>query len=515
MSTQHPDNATSPRWSEDEIVEGEAEVQEAYFAYRDLGCGEVMWDSEGKDVDTNVVRKLLSNYPDYFRKRVLGRDVFLTYRIPNPQVEVAEKKVITQTLCSIPLSADVASLFHGRDAVPVFEVILPFTTSGRELVWLHDYYRKTITGVEDFGLSGSMTVRQYLGSFRPREVDVIPLLEDKETLLSADGVVSEYIRAVKVSQMRVFLARSDPALNYGMIPAVLLTKIALSKLSSVQKKTGVPIHPIIGAGSMPFRGHLSPDNVSGFLDENKGLATVTTQSAFRYDYSIASVRRAISTLNARLPNGTADQIGRNEQEILRVLIEKLVRSYQARVESLAPLINDLAQYVPKRRARKLHIGLFGYSRRVRGVTMPRAIPFAAVFYSLGIPPEFIGAAAVRDLDGKEWEVLQSTYRKMKQDFVGVSGLVSWETINMLNDSYVKVAKRSGVSVEKLKNGLSSLMEDLSAVEEALSVHLGPRGSVSKKHENFVNNFLLSYIARDHSDARVAFIEAAGLRRCIG
>jgi Phosphoenolpyruvate carboxylase (EC 4.1.1.31) len=43
-----------------------------------------MWDAEGKDVDTHVVRKLFTNYPEFFKEKVLGRDVFLTYRIPNP-----------------------------------------------------------------------------------------------------------------------------------------------------------------------------------------------------------------------------------------------------------------------------------------------------------------------------------------------------------------------------------------------------------------------------------------------
>ena len=65
---------------------------------------------------------------------------------------------------------------------------------------------------------------------------------------------------------------------------------------------------------------------------------------------------------------------------------KLISAYQSRIEELAPLINSVAQYVPRRRARKLHIGLFGYSRNVKGKAMPRAIPFAAAFYSLGIPP---------------------------------------------------------------------------------------------------------------------------------
>jgi phosphoenolpyruvate carboxylase len=42
MSTQHPDNVTSPPWSCSEVIEGEDEIREAYFAYNELGCQEVM-----------------------------------------------------------------------------------------------------------------------------------------------------------------------------------------------------------------------------------------------------------------------------------------------------------------------------------------------------------------------------------------------------------------------------------------------------------------------------------------
>ena len=78
MSTQHPDNACVPPWCGDDVIQGDVEIYEAYFSYNKLGCHEVMWDSEGKDVDTRVVRKLLSNHGDYFRENVIGRDVFLT-----------------------------------------------------------------------------------------------------------------------------------------------------------------------------------------------------------------------------------------------------------------------------------------------------------------------------------------------------------------------------------------------------------------------------------------------------
>jgi phosphoenolpyruvate carboxylase len=515
ISTQHPDNVSSPPWSDSEVIEGEAELREAFFAYNDLGCDEVMWDSEGKDVDNNVVRKLFSSYPDYFQKKVIGEDLFLTYRVPNPQIETAERKIVTTTLETIPLSSDVATVFYNRETVPVFEVILPFTTSGKELALLHDYYGKAIAGVQSMRLSPSMTVKGWMGEFRPKEISVIPLVEDMEHLLLIDGLLREYLSLVKPSHMRVFIARSDPALNYGLIPAVLLAKIALSKIHTVEESTGVEMHPMIGVGSMPFRGHLSPTNVGGFLDEYRGLSTVTVQSAFRYDYPLPKVREAISTLNSRLPDRQPMMIEEEEEKLLRTAMYRLISSYQSRIEELAPFINSIAQFVPRRRARKLHIGLFGYSRNVKGKAMPRAIPFAAAFYSIGIPPEFIGASALSELTEAEWNALDRVYVNLKKDLRSVGSLVSWQTINMLMEMHPKVAKVAGVGVESFRDSLAKLMADLTVAEEAFSIKLGPRGNDSKKHENFTNNFLISYVEREDREARDAFDQAAKLRRSLG
>ena len=63
-------------------------------------------------------------------------------------------------------------------------------------------------------------------------------MEDFNSLSNVDGIVEPYINMVKPKHLRVFLARSDPALNYGLICAVLLQKIALSKLKKTA--TGKP-----------------------------------------------------------------------------------------------------------------------------------------------------------------------------------------------------------------------------------------------------------------------------------
>ena len=515
MSTQHPDNVNLPEWSTDEVIDGNAEIFEAYFAYETLGCQEVMWDSEGKDVDTRVVRKLLNKYPGYFLNHILGKDVFLTYRIPNPKIEVVERKVVIETLQNIPVAYDVASSFYKKDTAPIFEVILPFTTDGKEPTLLFNYYKKAIIGDAEVKLDASTRVKDWVGSFKPKSIRVIPLVEDFNSLLSIDKIVNQYVDAVKPKHLRVFIARSDPALNYGLLCAVLLSKMALSKLKRIEKKLDVSVHPIIGVGSKPFRGHLAPDNIENFLQEYKGLATVTIQSAFRYDYPLEQVKECVKTLNEKLPNGEPIIIARHEEKLLLGILQKCKKQYENVIESLAPLVNSIAAYVPPRRARKLHIGLFGYSRNVAGVSLPRAITFAAALYTIGMPPEFIGSKALQDLNDNELDLIRKHYVNVKHDLNAVGGFLSWQNVNMLMEMHKKVAERAGTNAKKMKIALTKILEDLQGAEEKLDIKLGPRTPTQKRHENFANNFLIAYIEREDDEAKKALIEAAKLRRCLG
>lgn len=515
MSTQHPDNANIPEWSTEEVINGNTEVYEAYYAYSALGCQEVMWDSEGKDTDTRVVRKLLQKHWDYFSAHTIGEDVFLTYRIPNPKIEGPERKFFVETLQNIPVAHDVASLVYRREVVPIFEVILPFTTDAQELIMLLNYYKKAIIGHEDVPLYESITTKDWIGSFNPKTIKVIPLVEDFDSIFNVDKVIRPYLAAVKPTHQRVFIARSDPALNYGCLCAVVLSKIALSKLKQLEKEQNTLMYPILGVGSKPFRGHLSPENIDNFLEEYKGLSTVTIQSAFRYDYSPTQVKEGIENLNQRLPNGDPDTITPEEEKVLLSLLAKCRLQYETQIELLAPFINSVAAYVPQRRARKLHIGLFGYSRCVAGVCLPRAISFAAALYSIGLPPEFIGLRALNQLNDREWQQLKKNYLKMENDLKVVGEYVSWENINMLIEMRSQLAKRANMNTETIKKALTNSLEDLKAVEEKLGIKLGPKSIPGRKHENFTNNFLLSYLQKEDDEAKKALLESAKLRKCLG
>ena len=103
MSTQHPDNAAPAPFSDDTgVLRGDGEVAEAVHVFG-LGCDEQMWDSEGKEADTQVVRKLLTGYPAVFQNDFhIGRDVALTLRVANLRVESDMRKSTVEALQRLP-----------------------------------------------------------------------------------------------------------------------------------------------------------------------------------------------------------------------------------------------------------------------------------------------------------------------------------------------------------------------------------------------------------------------------
>jgi phosphoenolpyruvate carboxylase len=394
MSTQHPDNVNPPFFADAPELSGDDEIQEAYYVFSHLMCDEQMWDCEGKEVDNFVIKKLLSRYDEYFTENTIGEDVFITFRVPNPQLEQAEAKILLETLESIPRSYDTAKSFYGKDVTPIFEVILPMTTSHTELNHIYHYYKDFVAGKQNQRIWKSTTIRQWIGEFNPDKINVIPLVEDYEHILNVDSIVGAYMSDKDIDHQRVFLARSDPAMNYGFFSAIVLTKIALQRLKALERETSIDIYPIIGVGTAPFRGNLSPLNVESFADEYPSLMTYTLQSAFKYDYSPQQV---VSGVEALLKKHRKNPRLVDEGAGLGV-IEKYSKQYQTEVKELAPLINTVAKYIPSRRKRKLHISLFGYSRSLDGISLPRAISYTAALYSIGYPPELLALRALDDTD---------------------------------------------------------------------------------------------------------------------
>ena len=454
MSTQHPDNASPAPFADSAgVLRGDGEIEEAVDVFA-LGCDEQMWDSEGKEADNQVVRKLLTGYPDFFHDNVkLGIDAALTLRVPNPRVERDMRKSMVEALQSVPSSMEMAQGFYGEGHVaPIQEVILPLTTSAHELSLVEAYYRKVIVGQEDRTVLDGQLVKDWVGEFYPKSIRVIPLIEDMENLFYCDRIVEEYLKDRDLPYQRVFLARSDPALNYGMVAAELILKVGLLRLHNLEARLGLPLYPIIGAGSAPFRGHLGPTNVERSLAEYPSAQTFTVQSAFKYDYDRDTVRDGIAKI---LAHERAEPVF-IDQDRAKEIIDKSTEEYQARVQELTGVITTVSAHVPRRRERKMHVGLFGYGRSlggVGGVTLPRAIGFAASLYSIGVPPELLGLASLTESD---IEFIREAYPNMDADLRAALRFTNERHVReLLGDSYMSVVSRYTDELDRVHEGLTS------------------------------------------------------------
>ncbi len=495
MSTQHPDNASSVHWRNKAFLNTTDEIEEAYRVFKEFGCDEYMWDWEGKFVDEAVIDKLFRRYTSYFKKHPIGKEKFLTYRIPNIWTERGYR--LARAFMNILTSADLAQelRFH---APPIFEVILPMTKSAKQIAETEEMFRKIARLKCEIFKRGKQCAFQ--------DIQVIPLIERIEDLTNVDPILEPYIRFYRktykksLSHLRPFIARSDPALNSGLIPAVISAKAALSQFYLLSNRTGIPFYPIIGTGSLPFRGSVNPLNIKEAIKEYSGIRTITIQSAFKYDYAAKNVKSALKFIKKTLPKLKPVIFSAKEIEIIKSINQVALKPYKQTVEQLSAFVNRMAACIPARRERMLHIGLFGYSRGVGRVSLPRAIPFTAAFYSVGVPPEFIGAGRA--------------LRKIKQ--LGLLDFLKRAYINLARDLFHagKYLNRENLAkLSKKMPAFREIEEDVRAVEDMLGEELGPYKPHHFLHRNLVSN--VYYKMEMGLDASADIIEAAKLRRSLG
>ncbi len=410
MSTQHPDNVTIPSFCKSHIMAGDDEVYEAFYAFSKLNIEEQLWDAEGKEVDNFVIKKLFSNYTNYFQKNILGQDRFITFRIPNPDVEKDEGKILLESLNSIPRNFDIGKKFYGKDIPPIFEVMIPMCFSYKNLIRVHEFYKRFIVKNQTERLfPNDITVSEWLGPIKPEDIRVTPLFETKDAILNSHKFVEKYIEFEKIKNLqRVWFARSDPALNYGSVACVLLLKMGAMNLFKLQEKKSMDIFPIMGCGSAPFRGNFTPLNADKMLKGYPSFQTFTAQSAFKYDYKEEKVRKAVDLVNN---TKRKKPIMVDEDKILPI-IDKIEKDYQSSIPLIIKRLNEITSFIPKRRKRKLHIDLFGYARKSGNVQLPRAITFCAGLYSLGLPPELLGLST---LTGNEIDAIKECYITLDDD----------------------------------------------------------------------------------------------------
>lgn len=494
MATQHPDNAGMPYFDNNKFINVNEELQECYRSYNDLNCDEYMFDWEGKFADSSLVEKLYRNYTDFFIKNPLGKNIFLTMRIPN--IWEGANFSLPQAFMSILTSKDIATELKLKQS-PIFEIILPMTKNADQLIAMQKVFVETATFKHKAFKSKDDNFKH---------INIIPLFEGIYDLTGCKTIIEEYLKKCKKEfeytpdHMRVFIARSDPAMNSGMIPAVISCKAALSNFAEIEENYGIKLYPIIGCGSLPFRGGMNPYNLEKVLPEYEGIRTITAQSAFRYDYPMDKVKEAIEIMKKELPKGKMKKLDSKTFNAILRLNEIFEKHYKSTIESIADIINDIAKTVPSRRERVQHIGLLGYSRGVGKVKLPRAISFTCSMYSLGVPPEFI-ATGRGLLEAKKeglLETLESLYPTLRHELIHAGKYLNYENLNSLAKEFPE---------------FENIEKDIKLTKEILDIDIGPF-----YHRHFIHRNMTSTIYHKwklNENFLFELEEAAVMRRSLG
>jgi len=130
----------------------------------------------------------------------------------------------------------------------------------------------------------------------------------------------------------------------------------------------------------------------------------------------------------------------------------------------------------------LHIGLFGYSRSLQGITLPRAITFTAALYSVGLPPEILGLNA---LNREDREFMKGVYINFEDD---------------LKDSLKFFNPDTGLLPKELESTVRDLPVDFQPDEE---------------HKEITSYTVGSLRNNKTEDLREYVLRAANLRKFLG
>jgi phosphoenolpyruvate carboxylase len=241
-----------------------------------------------------------------FNKRPLGEDLHLTYRIPawEGRQDTPLRPRLHECILSL---ADLARELE-LPRPPVTEMFLPMTTSASQPIGACHAFRETADYHRMVFHDPKADEQRLLDLFT-----VTPLVEDVDSLFSIETIIDPYWTSLqKESTLR---HRAWPA----RLPCTVRSRDELRPgprrprhprrplhPPSIGRATRPPVHPVIGTGSLPFRGSVRPGNTDVFLRQYAGTGTYSIQSAFRYDYPQEDVRAALQTMQREVPRSTSN-----------------------------------------------------------------------------------------------------------------------------------------------------------------------------------------------------------------
>lgn len=405
MATQHPDSASR-------YVPIQKEVDEAVNALtpqpEGLGIEELMIDFEGKMTPyhqtAEIAQKLIA------KGLIPGIDVALTPRISNATEETVFRQLMA-LMSIVEADYDIVKTSPGVGGIE--EVILPMVKGADDLIKL----RRRIADIIELAHKEFGLVRD------PNSLQVIALIEGIPAMLNFTSLYSDYLNQAatlgfKQKRLRYMIGRSDSALSYGMVASVLAVKVMNSRAYMLGDRRGLKVAPILGGGSLPFRGHITFDNLDNILRDYAGVRTITIQSGIRYDQNSQVAQNLIKSLKVELKKTKPKIYNEGDEDFIKDCLVIFALNYAKIFNRVAEQVILLADVIPRQRDRLTSRGPNGYARpgidpselipftdiaalhtelkKLKSselTAIPRAITFTAALYSVGLPPEFLGTGA--------------------------------------------------------------------------------------------------------------------------
>ncbi len=452
MATQHPDSAVK-------YVPVQEEPEEARECFTEYGFDEYMVDYEGKLTPYHQTAQVVGEVIDAGLEP--GKDVFITPRMPSASME----NVFRQLMALMSIMEAQYKGSESYDHLSVVEVIHPMSAEADELVGA----RKRMLDV------AGLAERELGIEIPPEEFELIPLIEEVPELLTVGNLLKDYSEKVKEivplpEVFRLLIGRSDPALSYGHVAASLSCKVAISEAYRAGEDIGFEISPILGAGTLPFRGHASPENLDNLIKEYSGIRTLTVQSALRYDHGIEATKGVVKKLKTSLPKAKPLSYSEEDRKEITYTIATFVREYLLSFYYIdySGLLR-VSDLMPDRRDRLARKGALGYAREVpmpskiasliedrelalelqrlqidKLPELPRAIKFTGALYTIGLPPEFIGTGrGLKALDRKgKLDIFFDFYPSIKEDMEFAAGFLNLGVVESFLPEYaMKLVRR--------------------------------------------------------------------------
>lgn len=433
MMTQHPDNAK-------EYISIQQEPDEAVFSLKSqeeggLGIHEVMVDFEGKLTPYHQPLQIALEL--YNNGIIPGKDVFITPRLAS----AGKESIFRQLMCIMAVIETNISLYEKTGHQAIKEVIIPMCESAQDIIKVYHRIKSVIElGNKNFSIK-----------LDENSIGIIPLFEDVCTLVNVDKLLNEYINELdkegyRPKYIRYMIGRSDSALSYGIISSVLSVVLSLFKTKKLSEETGINIYPIMGCGTLPFRGHLTYENIENFLTTYSGVKTLTIQSAIRYDHSIDKTKKLIKFINENISKYNREDYSDEDIELITNMMGIATKHYLKSFMNIIDTASNVAVLIPKNRDRlaaskkglsysREFVDLNRFAELIKdndikkellnintniNTSIPRAITFTAAMYTIGMPPELIGTGKalneIKERFGQEGiDKLIRFYPQLKKD----------------------------------------------------------------------------------------------------